>query len=169
MKTKFKDVAHFYLGVQCQNSDGTTYELKPSHFPSNWRASDCPLKPILKPMIDVDEDDFAEFCESELVGENEKLLLEYSDKYVWRACSCSVDEYPISMNVSPLIDEENENDCGNILMLHRPSMSISEGWLSNGETYSPCDTPITARWIAFLCSRGYNVFGLDESEIITKQ
>lgn len=165
MKAKFKDVAHFYIGIECYDSfNDEKFMLNPSLFYSySRRDSFNQIKPILKPMIDIDEDDFAEFCESELVGENEKLLFECSDKYVWRACSCSADEYPISMNVSPLIDEENENDCGNILMLHRPSMSISEGWLSNGETFLRCDTPTTARWIAFLCSRGYNVFGLDES------
>ncbi len=175
MKTKFKDVAHFYIGCKGylenrmylgtpKNGETLTTETL-----NAIRFDGRKFTPILKPITDITEDDFAEFCEVELVGENEKLLLEYSDKYIWRACSCSIDEYPISLNVSPLIDEIQESDSGNVLMLHRPSMNISEGWLTDGETYSDCDLNTTARWIAFLCSRGYNVFGLDESEIITKQ
>jgi hypothetical protein len=37
------------------------YELKPSHFPSNWKQSDNPHKPILRPLSDMTEEEKLEF------------------------------------------------------------------------------------------------------------
>ena len=170
MKTKFKDVAHFYRDITCYDSfNDENIILSPNMvFAYSHKDAFDQIKPILKPITDITEDDFREFSTSELLGINDRMAFDFY-RYLWRSCSYEVDDDSIDCDDSERINDANENDCSNILMLHRPSMNITEGWLTDGETYSDCDLNTTARWIAFLCSRGYNVFGLDESEIITKQ
>jgi len=128
MKTKFKNVAHFYLGCDVEHD-----ALGIGVLHSVYHNGDSPvvifdeknyhelgfdqIKPILKPITDITFELFKEFAEEA-----------DSDEVLFHSASKTVDHMELSKYM---------------------------------ETQS--------KWIAFLCSRGYNVFDLDESEIITKQ
>ena len=122
MKTKFKDVAHFYMGCKGylenrmylgtpRNGETLTTEIL-----NAIRFDGRKFTPILKPITDITFELFKEFAEEV-----------DSDEVLFHSASKTVDHMELSKYM---------------------------------ETQS--------KWIAFLCSRGYNVFGLDESEIITK-
>lgn len=171
---KFQDVAHHYLGVECLTPEGKdtlegVYRNATPVFYNTVKDIQWPdIKPILKPTSEISQEDFKDFATSELLTKNEKMAFDFSDNDNWRACSYEHDPDDIEWDDAQRINDCEENDPFGVLMMNTKRGDITHGWIELDETYCPVNVSVTARWIAFLCSKGYDVFGLIESgEAIT--
>lgn len=88
---KFSEVAHLYLGCKMHDTQfNLTWELTPSHFPSNWKSADFlggNSKPLLRPLSDMTREEDIEFektqrvlCVSTIVYSSKQLTPE---SFLW--------------------------------------------------------------------------------------
>ena len=158
---KFIDVAHFYIGCQMQSHKGSNWTLRHCDFDddSEWKYSS---KPLLLSLEDMTEEDFKEFATSIMQGKNDQMAFDFGE-HEWKAAAYDTSDYEEIPSDSDLIIATEESDPSDVLMLSVIGKRLSYGWLNYQETFCDCELIISAKWLHFLTSKGYDVFGLIES------
>jgi hypothetical protein len=147
------------MGVECYDSfNDVNVKLTPEMlFAYSYKDSIEQLKPFLRRLDSLTEDEFKEFATKELVFGDDSLAFEKRDGY-WVACSRSIDD--VDLEDSQIIIHQEESDPTEILMYHYKSQSLTHGWITHGETYHVCDIQTMARWIDYLRSINIDLYDL---------
>lgn len=125
--TKFKDVAHLYLGCKMILPEGTIFDLKPLHIPNNWEVVEIfdRAKPILRPLSDMTDDEaYCALFSHPFYGKQTLLNCEfYRGSFRFKVINMAYDSVsfitpkPLMKSDSALIFRPSPNKIANILFV----------------------------------------------------